>query len=228
MHSGLSSRVRLGVIPAGTGNNLVRSFGLDRESATALRIIRQGHTIPLDVAWINRQSYGVNASVGLFPYLVARRVTRSLAGWVYEMLRHLRFTPWPLRLRYTDATGHAVTLPTRRYIVGTLLNTSYYGSLLHMAPDAVGDDGLFDVTLIHATPKLAYPLVLLMLWTGQYALSRHTTTFRARRVDVWPEAPCHCETDGEMVPHASRYTVEMAGQLRVLVPSWHASSRLAA
>lgn len=222
MQRGLSTQVPLGVIPYGTGNNLVRSFGLDRESEKALQIIRQGYTIPLDIGWINQQYYGINASFGLFPYLVARRVTRSLVGWTYEALRHLRFTPWPLRLQYMDATGQDIVLPVRRYIVGALLNTPYYGSMLHMAPDAVWDDGLFDVKLIHATPKLAYPLVFTMLLTGQYALSwQHTTTFRARRVDILPETPCHCETDGEILPRASRYCVEMAGQLRLLMPSWY-------
>jgi diacylglycerol kinase (ATP) len=199
----------------------VRSFSLDRDSEKALHIIRQGHTIPLDVGWVNRQYYCINTSFGLFPYLVARRVTRSLVGWTYEALRHIGFTPWPLRLRYTDATGHDVTLPAHRYILGALLNTPYYGSILRMAPDAVCDDGLFDVKLIHETPRFAYPLVFTMILTGQYDLLRHTTTFRARRVEVMPETACHFETDGDMLPRSSRYTVEMAGQLRLLVPSWH-------
>jgi diacylglycerol kinase (ATP) len=223
MQSGLYTHVPLGVIPYGTGNNLVRSFGLDRDSEKALHIIRQGHTIPLDIGRVNQQYYCINTSFGLFPYLVARRVTRSLVGWTYDALRHLGFTPWPLRLCYTDVTGRAVTLPAQRYILGALLNTTYYGSILRMAPDAVCDDGLFDVKLIHETPKLAYPLVFTMILTGQYDLSRYTTTFRARRVEVVPETACHFETDGDVLPLAARYSVEMAGQLRLLVPSWHTS-----
>ena len=40
-----------------------------------------------------------------------------------------------------------------------MLNTSHYGSILHMAPDVVSDDGLFDVKLIRATARVLYPLV---------------------------------------------------------------------
>lgn len=219
MRHGLATRIPLGVIPYGTGNNLVRSFGLERDSEKALLTIQQGQTVPLDIGVINQQHYCVNASFGVFPYLITRRVTRSLVGWTYDTLRHLGFHPWSVRLRYTNIAGQEVELPSCRYILGALLNTSYYGSILHMAPDAISDDGLFEVKLIRATPKMAYPLVFTMMLTGQYELSKQTTTFRARRIEVLPDTPCHFETDGDVLPLASHYTVEMAGQIRLLVPS---------
>jgi diacylglycerol kinase family enzyme len=218
MCSGLSTHVPLGVIPYGTGNNLVRSYGLERQSEKALQTIRQGHTVNLDIGLINQQYYFVNASFGAFSYLIARRVTRSLPGWTYDILRHLGFIPWPVRLRYTDAAGRLVELPGQRYIVGIFLNTSYYGSILHMAPDAIGDDGLFNVKLVGKAPRLAYPLVFTMLLTGQYDLCKNTKTFRARRVEVWPGAACPFETDGDPIPLQPHYTVEMAGQVRLIVP----------
>ncbi len=218
MRSGLYRRVPLGVIPYGTGNNLMRSYGLERETEKALITIRQGHTVGLDIGCINTRYYFVNCSFGLFPYLIARRVTRSLVGWTYDALRHLGFTPWSVRLRYTDATGRLVELPSERYIVGALLNTPYYGSILRMAPDAVGDDGLFDVKLLREAPKRTYPLLFTVILTGQYELAQNASTFRARRVEVLPETACHFETDGDVIPLQTRYTVDMAGQVRLLVP----------
>jgi len=214
----LLTQVPLGVIPYGTGNNLVRSCGLERASDKALVTIRQGHTTPLDIGLVNQEYYGVNASFGLFPYLLAHRVTNSLLGYTYEALRHIRFRPWPLRIRYTDAAGHTVDLPSQRYIVGALLNTSHYGSILRMAPDVVSDDGLFDVKLIRETPRLMYPLVFTIILTGQYDLSRHTLTFRARQLEVWPETPCGFEIDGDLIPTQPRYRMQVAGQVRLLVP----------
>lgn len=219
MQSGLYARLPLGVIPYGTGNNLVRSYGLERDSEKALATIRQGHTARLDIGQINQRYYFVNASFGFFPYLVARRVTRSLVGWTYDTLRHLGFTPWPVRLRYLDAQGRMIELPSRRYIVGALLNTSHYGSILHMAPDVVGDDGLFDVKLIRETSKLAYPLIFSAILTGQYDLAQNAMAFRTRQLDVLPEAPCPFETDGDIIPLQTHYTVEMAGSIRLIVPA---------
>ncbi|MGQ4808929.1 putative lipid kinase YegS [Candidatus Entotheonellaceae bacterium PAL068K] len=225
MQSGAGTRLPLGVIPFGTGNNLVRSYGLERDAEKALVLIRQRHTVKLDIGLINQQYYFINASFGFFPHLIARRVTKSLVGWTYDALRHIGFTPWPARIRYTDAVGRTIGLPSRRYLVGALLNTSHYGSILHMAPDAVSDDGLFDIKLIGEAPRLTYPILFTVILTGQYELARNnTTTFRARRMDVLPDTTCHFETDGDLIPMQKRYTVEMAGQIRLIVPS--SSSKL--
>ena len=112
-------------------------------------------------------------------------------------------------------------MPSQRYIVGALLNTSHYGSILRMAPDVVSDDGLFDVKLIRATPRVLYPLVFTIILTGQYDLSRHTTTLRAAHVELLPETMCGVEMDGEVIPPRQRYCIEMAGHVRLLVPAPH-------
>lgn len=216
---GLLPHVPLGVIPYGTGNNLVRSFGLARDSAQAFDTIRQGYTTRLDIGLVNQQYYGVNASFGLFHHLLAHRVTNSLLGYLYEALRHIGFHPWPLRLCYLDATGQRVEIPSQHYIIGAMLNTSHYGSILHMAPDVISDDGLFDVKLIRAMPRLCYPLVFAMLLTGDYRLSRHTTTLRVAQLEVLPEAPCGLEMDGDVLPVQSCYRVQMGGYVRLLVPA---------
>jgi diacylglycerol kinase family enzyme len=218
---GMLPHVTLGVIPYGTGNNLVRSFGLERESARALLTIRQGYTTRLDIGAVNQEYYGINTSFGLFPYLLAHRVTNSLVGYTYEAFRHIGFRPWPMRIRYTDAAGHTIELPSQHYIVGAMLNTSHYGSVLRMAPDVVSDDGLFDVKLIRATPRFMYPLVFTIILTGQYDLSRHTMTLRAAHVELVPETTCGVEMDGEVMPSQRRYCIQMAGQVRLIVPSPH-------
>jgi diacylglycerol kinase (ATP) len=221
MQSRQNTYLPLGVIPYGTGNNLVRSYGLERDSEKALITIRQGYTINLDVGLVNQQYYFINASFGFFPYLIARRVTKSLVGWTYDTLRHLKFTPWPTRIRYTDAHDRVIELPSQRYIIGAMLNTSHYGSILRMAPDAISDDGLFDVKLIREAPVLAYPFLFTVILTGHYDLARNTTTFRTRRLDILPEAACHFEMDGDIIPLQPSYRVEMAGYIRLIVPESH-------
>ena len=216
---GLLPHIPLGVIPYGTGNNLVRSFGLERDSEKALVTIRQGYTTRLDMSVVNKEYYGINVSFGLFPYLLAHRVTNSLVGYTYEAIRHIGFQPWPMRICYTDAAGHTVALPSLRYIVGAMLNTSHYGSILRMAPDVVSDDGLFDVKLIRATPRVLYPLVFTIILTGQYDLSRYATTLRATRVELLPETMCGVEIDGDVIPSQQRYCIEIAGHVRLLVPA---------
>ena len=87
-----------------------------------------------------------------------------------------------------------------------------------MAPDVVSDDGLFDVKLIRATSRVMYPLVFTIILTGQYELSRHTTTLRATSVELLPETTCGVEMDGEIIPSQRRYCIRIAGHVRLLVP----------
>lgn len=216
---GLHTRIPLGVIPYGTGNNLVRSFGLERSAEKALLTIAQGHTIPLDVGLVNQRYYCVNASFGVFAHVLANRVTNSLLGYTYEAMRHLGVNPWLVRIRYLDAAERTIEIPAQRYLVGAMLNTAYYGSILHMAPDVVSDDGLFDVKLIRAVPRVAYPFMFTLMLTGQYALSSHTMTFRARQLELFLEERCRVETDGDVLPASTHYCIRAGGQVRLLVPS---------
>jgi diacylglycerol kinase family enzyme len=215
---GLHTTVPLGVIPYGTGNNLVRSFGLERTLEKALLTIAQGYTRCLDIGLLNQRYYCVNSSFGLFAHVLANRVTNSLLGYTYEAVRHLGVAPWIVRIRYIDAADRTIELPEQQYLVGAMLNTAYYGSILHMAPDVVHDDGMFDVKLIRAVPRLAYPLMFTIVLTGQYELSSHTMTFRAKEVELFLDDRCRVETDGDVLPANPHYCIRSGGQIRLLVP----------
>lgn len=221
MRHDLHTRVPLGVIPYGTGNNLVRSFGLERTAEKALVTIAQGHTIPLDVGLVNQQYYCVNASFGVFAHVLANRVTNSLLGYTYEAVRHFGVSPWLARIRYIDAADRTIEIPAQQYLVGAMLNTAYYGSILHMAPDVVSDDGLFDVKLIRAVPRVTYPLMFTIMLTGQYELSSHTMTFRAKQLELFPEERCRVETDGDVLPANAHYCIRAGDQVRLIVPPAH-------
>ena len=219
---GLLPHIPLGVMPYGTGNNLVRSFGLERDSEKALVTIRQGYTTRLDISLVNQavlwrqcELWVVSVPPGTSCHQFAALAIPT------KPYATLAFSPGRMRIRYTDAAGHTVTLPSQRYIVGAMLNTSHYGSILRMAPDVVSDDGLFDVKLIRATPRVLYPLVFTIILTGQYDLSRHTTTLRATHVELLPETMCGVEMDGDVIPSRQRYCIQIAGHVRLLVPAPH-------
>jgi diacylglycerol kinase family enzyme len=207
---GLLPHIPLGVIPYGTGNNLVRSFGLERDSEKALVTIRQGHTTRLDISLVNQAYYGINVSFGLFPYLLARRVTNSLVGYTYETIRHIGFQPWPMRIRYTDAAGHTITLPSQRYILGTMLNTSHYGSIMRMAPDVMSDDGLFDVKLIRATPRVLYPFMFTIMLTGIIRPLGIPQRRCATHVELCPRPRVTWKWTVRFSPSRQRYCIQIA------------------
>ncbi len=73
--------VPLGVVPMGTFNYFSREHGLALDPETAvqdmLQALRNGDLRPVQVGFVNRRMFVVNASVGLYPKLLAEREMAS-------------------------------------------------------------------------------------------------------------------------------------------------------
>lgn len=63
----------LGIIAQGTFNLFSRQLGLPLEAAEATRMLLRAKPEPVQVGWVNQRTFLVNASVGLYPKLLADR-----------------------------------------------------------------------------------------------------------------------------------------------------------
>ena len=73
--------VPMGVIPEGTFNLLARAHGIPENQTEAIHVAFNGEAIPVQVARVNELLYLVNASLGLYPKLLAEREElKSLLG----------------------------------------------------------------------------------------------------------------------------------------------------
>lgn len=73
--------VPMGVIPEGTFNLLARAQGIPEDQTEAIRVAFNGEAVPVQVGRVNELLYLVNASLGLYPKLLAEREEmKSLLG----------------------------------------------------------------------------------------------------------------------------------------------------
>jgi diacylglycerol kinase family enzyme len=71
----------LGVIAQGTFNLFARQHGLPLDAAEAARALLTAQPEPVQVGWVNQRAFLVNASVGLYPKLLAdREVVKQKLG----------------------------------------------------------------------------------------------------------------------------------------------------
>jgi diacylglycerol kinase (ATP) len=94
-----------------------------------------------------------------------------------------------------------------------------YGSLFRLTPDAVLDDGLFDVTWSEEVNRGEVLRLIPAALRGTVAKRRKVHTARAREVEVElaEEVPAH--VDGEMLADTRRLQARvLPGTLRVVVP----------
>lgn len=151
--------VPLGVIPAGTGNDHARAFGLPRGDAEAAAdVIAAGNAVPVDVGRIeaadgSTKYFGTVMAAG-FDSLVSdrtNRLRRPRGRMRYNLailieLANLR--PLPFRLELADGT-----IIERELTLAAIGNTSSYGGGMLICPEADPADGRFDVTMVGALSR---------------------------------------------------------------------------
>jgi diacylglycerol kinase family enzyme len=98
----LSHGCPLGVIAQGTFNLFARQLGLPLDAAEATRAVLAAQPEPVQVGWVNQRTFLVNASVGLYPKLLADReeVKQRLGRrrWIAMLSALKTLLEWRLQL----------------------------------------------------------------------------------------------------------------------------------
>ncbi|MFJ7905980.1 diacylglycerol kinase [Kitasatospora sp. NPDC096204] len=215
--------VPLGVIPAGTGNDHAREYGLPLGTPEAAAdVIAAGRTRGIDLGRITGPDgavrwYGSVLATG-FDSLVSDRANRL--RWPRGRMRYnlaiavefanLRALPF----RITLADG---TVIERDLTLAAVGNTRSYGGGMLICPAALPDDGLLDVTLVDAMPRLRIARFFPTLFKGTHISHPEVTTLRTESLRI--ESPgITAYADGEFI---TRLPVDVAvakDALRMLVP----------
>jgi len=80
-------QVLLGIIPMGTGNNMVGSLRLKKDFGKAVHIIKSGITEKISYGTVNSRKVFFNCSIGFSSHVLKNRKTNSLTGYYYDTLR---------------------------------------------------------------------------------------------------------------------------------------------
>ena len=176
--------VPLGILPAGTGNDVARYVDLPRlDPAAATDRVIAGRTRTLDLAR-SGPSYFVTVLAAGFDALVNERANRMT--WPRGQMRYNLATLAELRvfrpLAYTlDLDGEQVRTEAMLVAVG---NGPSFGGGLRICEGASLDDGLLDVVVIGpmSRPELVrtYP----KLFKGTHVHHPQFSRYRVRRVTV--------------------------------------------
>jgi diacylglycerol kinase (ATP) len=211
------SRTTLGLIPAGTGNDLCRGVGLKPHNAVAAAsVIAAGYTRAVDLARVGDTYVGAVLATG-FDALVNRRANqmpwpRGSTRYVVAVLAELRvFSPLQYRLVLDGQVRQ------QQAMLVAIGNTSSYGGGMLICPGADPYDGLLDVTIIHPVGRLKLLRLLPEMYSGKFVRDSCVEQLRVREVTV--EGPGLVGFgDGEMIAAAPLRVCSVPGALPVFVP----------
>jgi diacylglycerol kinase (ATP) len=213
----VGSAASLGIIPAGTGNDLARSLGIPRaDPQLAADVVIGSRTRSIDLARCGATHFATVMAAG-FDSLVSERA--NAMRWPRGQLRYTLATLSELRvfepLPYTlELDGEVHRLEAMLVAVG---NGPSFGGGLRIAHGASLDDGLLDVVIIKTMSKAELVRTYPRLYSGSHTRHPKYQHHQVRAVTV--AAPgIVAYADGERLG-ALPLTVEVQPlSLRVIVP----------
>ncbi|MBB5081163.1 diacylglycerol kinase [Nonomuraea endophytica] len=213
--------VPLGIIPAGTGNDIATAFGLPRKDPLAAAdVVLRMRPRRADAAWISAGDGVGEWFAGVvccgFDSRVNERANRltwppGMAKYLVALVEELRtFRPIPFRV--TLDGGEVIE---REAMLVSVANTSSYGAGMRVCPDARPDDGLLDVMVLRAVSKGEFLRVFPSVYRGTHVRHPAVSIHRVRTVTL--EAPdVVAYADGERVGPAPVTCRIEPGALHVL------------
>lgn len=162
--------VPLLIVPAGTGNDFARAFGLPRDPVQALYAQLHGERAHIDLGTVNGRPF-LNVSGSGFDVEVLRKTEELKAVYPGEKAYRKavtavlgRYKPMELELSIDGGAYEH-----RRVTIAEIANGRYFGGGMRVAPEAAHDDGLLDVVTVvpvwHGLIPLLLPLLILGIHT---------------------------------------------------------------
>lgn len=220
-HGALSSEAALGILPSGTGGDLIRTLGVARNPYQAAEQLARAETRRIDLGrafFLNAEArpcdrYFVNiAEAGLGGAVVARvnRTSKRLGGFASflfgTLLTFATYEAAEIELEVDEAPPRR--LRAWNVVVG---NGGYFGGGMRILPGAQLDDGCFDVMVVGDVARLDLFRNVGALYAGTHLSQPGVEHFRARRIHVRCERPLLLDLDGEQ-PGTTDATFEVLAQ----------------
>jgi len=185
------------VIPAGTGNDLVRSMGWDLESITQqLDFVTSTKPTPIDLGMVDSEWFGAILSTG-FDSVVNERA--NTMDWPKGPMKYNLAIA--MELPRFKPLSYTIELDTQLLQVEAMLiavaNGKSYGGGMQVCPDASMNDGLFDVMILHPVSKVEFVKVFPKVFKGAHKGHPQVRFYRSARVSISSAAIAYA--DGERI-----------------------------
>jgi YegS/Rv2252/BmrU family lipid kinase len=216
----------VGMITVGTGNDWGRMFQIPHDYKEAIDVLIKGDTFLQDggiVTYQNSHStkerYFVNiAGIGFDAAVVEQtnHMKDGGSGGTYAYLKSLvtsliRYKPTRIKI---EVDGRKIENDVFSMSVGIC---KYNGGGMMQLPDAVPNDGLFDITVINKISRGDVILSLPKLYNGKIGSHPKVSTYSGERVLVQSDPPIYLETDGESLGHTPLEFKIIPKSLRMII-----------
>lgn len=185
------------VVPAGTGNDFVRSLGWNLEKVEEfLGHVLSTQPAPIDLGNVDSEWFGAILSTG-FDSVVNERAN-SLSWPKGPQRYNLAIV---LELARFKPIEYEITCDGKTFVTEAMLvavgNGRSYGGGMNICPQAQMHDGLFDLVILEPVTKVEFLRVFPKVYSGSHLSHPKVKTMRAAKVSINANAIAYA--DGERV-----------------------------
>ncbi len=221
------SRITLAMIPVGTGNDWVRTFRIPFDYQKAVETIRVGKTCLHDIGKVfyhqaeeEKFWYFINMCGMGFDAAVNKKVNANKGHGHQGPLKYqyhifttlLEYKPVMMKLKVDGIPSFLDTFSM------TVAIAKYNGGGMMQSPNAITDDGIFDITVIKKITRLKVITSVKKLYDGSFTRMPEVVCLKGKdiRVDALPLS--YLEADGEALGHSPfRFEIQPRA-LQVIIP----------
>lgn len=198
-----AAKVRVGILPLGTGNDFARTLNLPLSIEDNIDILLSQQTMAIDLVRMqsDRVRYFVNVSAGGFSGLVDEKLTPAIKR-TWGPLAYVRSAAAALpelhgyRTKIVIDDTERLSIDLCNVIVG---NGRFVAGGLPVAPNANPRDGLLDVILIPQSSKAEVVFLATQILLGKHLSSNAIMFRRAKKISIRSKPGMWFNADGELV-----------------------------
>ncbi len=205
-----TTEVVLGMISVGTGNDWGRMFGVPNDYEEAVSILKNCQTYIQDAGQVTYTSgnnkdnrYFINIAGMGFDAVVTKKSNRlKEKGRGGTLLYFVNIFSSMFNYRHVDANIQIDGKTVQNKVFSLSLGIGKYnGGGMMQLPEAIADDGLFDLTLIKKISKPDLIFSLKRLYNGTIGEHPKVETFTGKEIKIDSANELMLETDGESLGH---------------------------
>lgn len=149
-----TKEIRLGIIPAGTGNDFARMLNITKDSKVALEIICSAKTKNVDIGVANNTKFinvcccGIDGEIIMDTDRIKNKITGSTA-YLLSTIKNLgTYKAKKVIIKIDDK------IIRREVIMVAVGNGQYIGGGMKVTPGAIIDDELFEICIVNKVNKV--------------------------------------------------------------------------
>lgn len=192
----------LGIIPAGTGNDLAISLGIPKDIHKALDIILADHrqTTDIDVCNINGRPYLNISTIGFDAEVVKmtntiKKIVKSEISYIFSVLLNLLFFRKNKIELIIDGESHHINS-----FLLAIGNGKYYGGGMPIMPKAEMDNGFLEVCSVKDASNLKVLTLFPSIFKAEHTKhTKYVSMYRAKEVTAKTSEKMILNIDGEII-----------------------------